>query len=167
MTTKRIEYVQMQYPRNRSRFTSMWLVLLLTSSFLLIKPAPATMAQSGQAPDLSASPQAEVAAIIHRKAVIWRPEDKWKTSTGYNWSAIESELQDMRNAGITWARIFFKQNESTAFLDQLIPLAGQYNVTILIVTMKSDPGKDLGTPEQQATYRTWLTNLVNRYKGSV
>src|SRR3954451_3513806 len=153
--------------RARRHAMTIWLVALLALIFTFASPVTRATAKNNPAVGSATRLESDALPLTERKAVIWRPEDKWKTSSGYNWDAIESELQDMRNAGITWARIFYRQSEPVAFLDQLIPLAGQYNVKIVLVLLKTDPAKDLGTPTQQATYRTWLSNLVNRYKGSV
>src|SRR3990172_7264847 len=49
--------------------------------------------------------QAGVIQAADRKGVIWRIEHKWATESGYNWAGIESDLQDMSNAGIGWVRI--------------------------------------------------------------
>jgi hypothetical protein len=102
-----------------------------------------------------------------RKGMIWRAEDKWATADGYNWAGIESDLQDMQNAGAKWVRIAFWQNQSLSYYDRLLPLIGQYGLQVLGNVRKTDPSKDLGTTAQQAAYRTWLSNVVTRYQGNV
>src|SRR5262249_40046710 len=91
-----------------------------------------------------------------RKGIIWLPDAKWATPTGYNWAGIESDLQDMSRANIGWIRIFLRQSLSLDFLDRLVPLVAQYHIQMLPIMTKTDPSHDLGTPAQQATYRAWI-----------
>jgi hypothetical protein len=111
---------------------------------------------------------AQAQSVPVEKGVAWLPENKWKNADGsYNWQGIESDLQDIQNAGITWVRVIFYENESPAYFAQLVSRIKAHNLKILVRVMKSYPANDLGNATQQANYKTWLAGVVNTYRYDV
>ncbi len=159
------------YQRGRwLRLVLVWSILLLSSG---VPVGHSSLHAAARRVDAGkANSQAAVQAITGnqspaRKGMIWRAEDKWAIPDGYNWTGIESDLQDMQNAGAKWVRIAFWQDKPFSYYDRLLPLIAQYNIQILGNIRKTDPSKELGTPAQQEAYRTWLSRVVTRYQGRV
>lgn len=102
------------------------------------------------------------------KGVAWLPENKWRNSDGsYNWQGIESDLNDIQNAGITWVRVIFYENAPPSYFAQLVTRMKAHNLKILVRVMKSYPANDLGNATQQANYKAWLANVVNTYRNDI
>jgi hypothetical protein len=163
------------WPRQNPRARRSWVpivltILTFTLGIPLGAPAPAHAALAGvERQGLAANrlSQNTPQEAVDKKGVIWLPHAKWATADGFNWTGIESDLQDMKRAGVGWVRIFLRQDLPMSFHDQLVPLIDEYNIQLLPVVKKTDPLEDLGTPEQQETYRQWLTEVVTRYQGTV
>lgn len=83
-------------------------------------------------------------------------------------SFAEQDAQDMQNAGIHWARVFWYQNGTGRSIpyDTLVQIANRHGIN-LTVTLIGIPGNDLGTPAQREAYKAWVSQLVNRYKASI
>ncbi len=144
-------------------------ILLLTSGFPLGDSTLHAAAHSASAGERHSQAAAQAAGeqSAARKGMIWRAEHKWATEEGYNWTGIESDLQEMKNAGVSWIRIAFWEAQPLSYYDRLIPLIGQYDIQILGNIRKSYPEKDLGTPAELEAYRNWLSQVVTHYQGVV
>ena len=59
----------------------------------------------------------------HSKSVTWSLGRWWNPTIGkYNWVGIESDLDDMHNANITWVKTYFTRSTTYSVYDQLIPM---------------------------------------------
>jgi hypothetical protein len=129
-------------------------LLLATSVSALAWPATAT---SG-----SSSTTAAQRAVVQPKGVSLRPfAEYW----GRDRAGMDADMRDLRNAGITWARIdlYYTSSPNPAF-DAAIASAKAHGVRVLVTVHKSAPLKDVGTRADRGVYRTWLAAMVKRYK---
>ena len=62
------------------------------------------------------------------------------------------------------ASICFTTASPNPAFDAAIQAAKNQRISVVVVVHKTAPGKDLGTDADRAAYRTWLAEMVNRYK---
>lgn len=165
MSTK--EYWFPTLIRRASRFRRFchWLAALLALSML----APTPMLYPVRSMPVYAATTSTAAAAPNPadlKGVMWMTK-KWQTGTDTDWTGMESDLQDISNAGIGWVRIGVQEGTPFSFYDQLMPLIAKYHIKVLALVLKSYPENDLGTVTQQAAYCAWLAQVVTRYRSTI
>ena len=116
-------------------------------------PSPGTTSLPTPTPSASAS---------SGKGISLRPfAEYW----GGNTAGMASDFADMRAANISWARMdLFKTASPNLAFDTAIQAAKNHGINVVVVVHKTAPEKDLGTDADRAAYRTWLAEMVNRYK---
>ena len=78
---------------------------------------------------------------------------------------MNSDFADMNAGNITWARIdLYKTDSPNPAFDAAIQAARDHGINLVVTVRKPWPDKDLGTEADRAAYRTWLAEMVNRYK---
>ena len=78
---------------------------------------------------------------------------------------MNSDFADMNAGNITWARIdLYKTASPNPAFDAAIQAAKDHGINLVVTVRKPWPDKDLGTDADRAAYRTWLAEMVNRYK---
>ena len=84
---------------------------------------------------------------------------------GSNRAGMDSDFADMKAGGITWARIdLFNTASPDPNFDYAVQSAKSHGINVLITVHKTPPETDLGTDADRAVYRTWLGQMVDRYK---
>jgi hypothetical protein len=96
------------------------------------------------------------------KGIVWKP-------VGGDWGSpgTDSDGQQIKDAGIRWARIGMMANDSFDRIDQMVAACKKYGIRIVALYTKSDPRGDLGTPAQSAGQATHLKDVVDRYKADI
>jgi hypothetical protein len=78
---------------------------------------------------------------------------------------MNSDFADMNAGDITWARMdLYPTDSPIPPYDAAIQGAQSHNINVLAAVHKTPPSNDLGTDADRAVYRTWLAEMVNRYK---
>ncbi|WP_345954916.1 hypothetical protein [Mucilaginibacter sp. PAMB04168] len=112
------------------------------------------------------------------KGVTWGgPWNKWgadTTGTGlpdigpYNLDGINSDVDDMHDAGIHWVRMSFKVGQDMERdIDPKVNAAVSAGLNILMRYMKGEPFRSYGTEAQESANETFLKNVVARYKSKI
>ena len=84
---------------------------------------------------------------------------------GSNRAGMDSDFADMKAGGITWARIdLFNTSPPDPNFDYAVQSAKAHGINLLVTVHKTPPETDLGTDADRAVYRTWLGQMVDRYK---
>lgn len=143
-------------------------------------PSP-TPSSGGSAPSVLPSADTRTPEP-HSKGVDWDPWVGWRQGNGWNWSAVERDLDDLAGAGVTWVRTEVEQSidsKDPQPLDRLLGLLKARGIHMLAKVQQADPRTDLcgasdGKPadpkECDATrraFRTWLGGVVARHKADV
>jgi hypothetical protein len=84
---------------------------------------------------------------------------------GSNRAGMDSDFADLNAEGISWARIdlYYTSSPDPNF-DYAVQSAKSHGINVLITVHKTTPERDLGTDADRAVYRTWLGQMVDRYK---
>jgi hypothetical protein len=78
---------------------------------------------------------------------------------------MNSDFADMNAGNITWARIdLYPTVSPNPAFDAAVQGGQSHNVNLLVAVHKTAPSNDLGTEADRAVYRTWLAEMVSRYK---
>lgn len=113
----------------------------------------------------SATATAPIGAFdSHSKSVIWYLGRWWDpTINNYNWTGIQSDLDDIQKANITWIKTYFTINTAYSVYDRLIPLLQARGIN-LQATINSPQKYYLATDSTYKTnYKTWVSTLVSKY----
>ncbi len=94
------------------------------------------------------------------KGVNWYPLEKWQTKDGYNWAGIESDVKDMQNAGISWARFSIVDDNATN--DKLIKLLSEHEIRILAI-IPPNPPRTKGGFFQRLFYRDTVKKQAQHF----
>jgi Glycosyl hydrolase catalytic core len=83
---------------------------------------------------------------------------------GYR-AGMDSDFADMNAGDISWARVdlYYSSTPDPNF-DAAVQIAHAHHVNLVVTVKKGPPENDLGTAADRAAYRTWLAQMVNRYK---
>ena len=101
------------------------------------------------------------------KGVDWQIEPMWGAYPTTNWTAVEQDATDMQNAGINWGRVDWPESHSFAYFDQVVAISTKHNINILPIIESNSPSGALGNQSQRDTYKTWLAQVVARYKTNI
>jgi len=114
-------------------------------------------------PTASPSPAPTVTSVSPGgKGVALRPFVQY---WGSNRAGMDSDFADMKAGGITWARIdLFNTPSPDPNFDYAVQSAKAHGINLLVTVHKTPPETDLGTDADRAVYRTWLGQMVDRYK---
>ena len=84
---------------------------------------------------------------------------------GSNRAGMDSDFADIKAGGITWAGIdLFNTASPDPNFDYAVQAAKAHGINLLVTVHKTSPERDLGTDADRAVYRTWLGQMVDRYK---
>ena len=73
-----------------------------------------------------------------------------------------------RHAGVTWARLRLASSPDAADrFAAVVAAAARHHIQLIVILEKPAPLLDLGTPADQQAYRTWVAQIVQRYRASV
>lgn len=128
------------------------------------KDGVASLLNAGSPPPPPASHETVTLTLGQSKGINWYPLEKWKTEKEYNWAGIESDVKDMQNAGISWAR--FTLNSDDAVNDKLVSLLTDHEIRILAIIPPS-PEKKKGNFLQRLFNRDHVKKLAERLKEKV
>ncbi len=83
---------------------------------------------------------------------------------GSNRAGMDSDMNDLRAAGVTWARFDLQYTDPpNPNFDAAVESAKAAGVSLLITVRKPWPTHDLGTQADRDFYKAWLANMVQRY----
>ncbi|HWT22786.1 MAG TPA: DNRLRE domain-containing protein [Solirubrobacteraceae bacterium] len=99
------------------------------------------------------------------KGVALRPfAEYW----GADATAMRGDLDDLRAAGATWARIdLYKTDPPSPAFDAAVEAARSTETSLLVTVHKPPPTHDLGSESDRVAYRDWLGRMVDRFKHHV
>ena len=125
-------------------------------------PPPTTVPSLGRRGPTATQAPAPTVSPSTGKGLSLRPfAEYW----GSNTAGMNSDFADMRAGNISWARMdLFKTPSPNPAFDTAIQAAKNHGINVVVVVHKTAPEKDLGTDADRAAYRTWLAEMVNRYK---
>ncbi len=84
---------------------------------------------------------------------------------GSNRAGMDSDFADIKAGGISWARIdLFNTASPDPNFDYAVQSAKAHGINLLVTVHKTPPERDLGTDADRAVYRTWMGQMVDRYK---
>lgn len=98
------------------------------------------------------------------KGVTWLPLETWEMKSGFNWRGIESDLKDMQQANITWARIFAATDD--AVNTRLFKLMHTYKIRPVVVITEQNT-KPAGGFWERLSKRSNLKDFAEKYKSDV
>lgn len=118
------------------------------------------------------SPKQIFASSSYPKGVNWH-FGAWygaAGATGYNWDGLRHDLDTMKAAGIDWVRFSFSSGNQTScyngFYSTLAAELASRGMQGEALIGISDPTHTTATDDQIASYKNWLTSLVNCYKNN-
>jgi hypothetical protein len=95
-----------------------------------------------------------------QKAVTWHWQS-WQQKDGeVDWKGIATDLDAMRRANITWARMHIGPEMNEALTDRLIDMAASRDIHFLVLVADTDSTAKQEPPE-------WLASVAHKYKGRI
>ena len=95
-----------------------------------------------------------------QKAVTWHWQS-WQQKDGeIDWRGVAADLDAMRQAGVTWARIHIGPEMGETLTDRLIGMAASRNIQFLALVAETDSMAKQESPE-------WLASIAHKYKGRI
>src|SRR6266699_4711359 len=91
-----------------------------------------------------------------QKGVVWHPWGAYSSQ-----AAVTADVQDMQNAGITYARTGLDQSSNLTTYDMIVNTAAAHGISINFALQ----GAELAT--DQSTWVSFVQSVVNRYKATV
>jgi hypothetical protein len=87
---------------------------------------------------------------------------------GDNTAGMEADFSELEAAGTTWARLRLASSPAAADrFATVVAAAARHHIQLIVILEKPAPLLDLGTPADQQAYRTWVAQIVGRYRASV
>ena len=87
---------------------------------------------------------------------------------GDNAAGMEADFAELEAAGTTWARLRLASSPAAADrFATVVAAAARHHIQLIVILEKPAPLLDLGTPADQQAYRTWVAQIVRRYRASV
>jgi hypothetical protein len=87
---------------------------------------------------------------------------------GDNRAGMEADFGELAAAGVTWARLRLAASPTAEDrFATVVTLARQYGIQLVVIVEKPPPRLDLGSENDQRAYRSWLAQVVRRFKDSV
>ena len=83
---------------------------------------------------------------------------------GENTSGVNSDFNDMTGGNLNWARFELYQSNPLSFFDTAVQSAQSRHIKLLVIAENTYPYRDLGSDTDRANFKSWLAQMVNRYK---